>query len=609
MASETGTVVGGRYRLDAPVGQGGMGRVWRGHDQVLDRDVAIKELLIPAYLSDEERERLVTRTTREARAAARLNHPGVVTIHDVVQHEGVPWIVMEYLSGQSLGKQLANGARLPAQRVADIGAQVADALAHLHAAGIVHRDLKPDNILLSGSRVVITDFGIARIVDETRVTSTGTVLGTPHYMAPEQLEGGPIGPATDMWSLGVTLYAAAEGRVPFDGPTVTAIITAILTGEPAPSVNAGPLAPVITQLLVKDAGRRPAASAVSESLRAVATGPPVANPPGPGATIPEPVDQRPTVRSPGDTFGGFPQEGLRVPPPRPGWDWLATSGLLLTLACCIAGIVYWSIAPFVPTAEAVAGYAAEAVPMVAALVALAGGLSPSSGLRPGSGLHRSLLPGVLGAFFTSIPALVETLLAIPDFHALSGPSKYVDPFVVSMLTDALGSAAMIVLFVAVRRSNQRGRWATPRALPALLCAGVVLSMGIWTFTWAWQLVSGYYGTDVGFGAYAAQEYPFIVMFVGYFAAAAYAAWLAMGLRDRLAGGFMLLGWTVAEILAFWGWAAAGWHFGSRWIPVNWIAGLLMVATAVLAVVYIVSTRSPARSNPVPSSAVPPAPPG
>ncbi|WAL70980.1 serine/threonine-protein kinase [Kitasatospora sp. YST-16] len=270
MAETPEALIGGRYRLLEPVGQGGMGRVWRAHDELLDRRVAVKELLLPPGVQDAERDELVRRVVREARAAARLRHPGIVSVFDVVQHRGAPAIVMEYLSGRSLAAEIRADGALAPERVATLGLTLLDALAEAHAKGVVHRDVKPDNVLLTEQGAVLTDFGIARSADATTaLTATGVLIGTPAYLAPEQLEGKEATAATDLWALGATLWHAAAGQPPFAAPTLTALYVSILTQppQPLPPGPAGPLAAVLAPLLAKDPQQRPPTATAAESLR------------------------------------------------------------------------------------------------------------------------------------------------------------------------------------------------------------------------------------------------------------------------------------------------------------------------------------------------------
>ncbi|MGI5232801.1 WD40 repeat domain-containing serine/threonine protein kinase [Actinoallomurus sp. CA-142502] len=266
-------LVNGRYRLVEVIGQGGMGTVWRGHDEMLGREVAIKEVTLSPDLDDDERAELSALALQEARATARLNHPGIITIHDVIDDDGVPIIVMELLHGRPLADILKEEVRLPYRRVAEIGAATLEALREAHAAGVVHRDLKPANILISERRIVITDFGVAQRVGE-RAEEAGDVTGTPAFMAPEQAENAAASPTADLWALGATLFNATEGRPPYEGPDYATVLLTLLTQDPPAPVRAGPLAPLITALLRRDPERRPSAEQAAEQLAEILRGEP-----------------------------------------------------------------------------------------------------------------------------------------------------------------------------------------------------------------------------------------------------------------------------------------------------------------------------------------------
>ncbi|GAB7103873.1 serine/threonine-protein kinase [Streptomyces phaeofaciens JCM 4814] len=269
-----GRLVAGRYRLLAKLGHGGMGTVWRAKDEMVDREVAVKEPRVPDHLPERERANAYERMRREARAAARLDHPAVVNVHDVAVVDGRPWIVMELVHGRSLGSALQEGT-LSAREAAGIGLEVLGALEAAHAAGILHRDVKPDNVLLGRyDRVVLTDFGIAQIEGETNLTDTGGFVGSPEYIAPERVLGQRPGPASDLWSLGVVLYAATEGVSPFRRSNTPATLQSVLNAAPAPPAAAqGPLAEAVNGLLEKDPARRPGAARVRQLLEAAAAPP------------------------------------------------------------------------------------------------------------------------------------------------------------------------------------------------------------------------------------------------------------------------------------------------------------------------------------------------
>jgi eukaryotic-like serine/threonine-protein kinase len=265
-------LIAGRYLLRESVGSGGMGRVWLARDELLRRDVAIKEVIPPHWLTDDERIHLRELTLREAQAAARLNHPHVVKIYDVVQTELWPWIVMEYVPSRSLQSVLEQEGPLPPVRVAEIGLSVLDALRAAHRAGVLHRDVKPHNVLIGDDgRVVLTDFGLATLDTDGAVTRPGLVA-TPQYLAPERARRGISTEAADIWSLGATLYAAVEGRTPYARPTIVETLTALATEPPDPMRQAGSLKPVIEGLLRRDPEIRLRPIEAERMLRKAAVG-------------------------------------------------------------------------------------------------------------------------------------------------------------------------------------------------------------------------------------------------------------------------------------------------------------------------------------------------
>jgi serine/threonine protein kinase len=285
-AQRAGRVVGGRYALTDVLGRGGMGTVWLATDQLLHREVAVKEITFSVDLSDEDRTILRERTMREARAAARLDHPHVTTVYDVVEDGGKPWLVMERVSARSLQQILEEEGPLPPAAVARIGLDVLAALEAAHDAGIVHRDVKPANVLIDrqGS-AYLTDFGIATATGDSSLTTGGALIGSPSYMAPERANGEQPRPEVDLWSLGATLYAAVEGRPPFDKGEAMATLLSVVAEPPAPMLRAGRLAAVLTGLLTKDPGRRATIPQARHDLEAVLAGrgpvPPVPPPPPP----------------------------------------------------------------------------------------------------------------------------------------------------------------------------------------------------------------------------------------------------------------------------------------------------------------------------------------
>src|SRR3954447_18925445 len=345
----TRTVIADRYVLSEQVGAGGMGVVWRGYDELLQRPVAVKELHFPVDVDGAERDRLAERTLREARAVAKVDDPSAVRVFDIVEQDGRPWIVMEYLDGCTLTDLLRERGPLAVDEVIRIGQALLNALEAAHKAGVLHRDVKPSNVMVApDGRVALTDFGIATSLDGERdgvdTTTSGVIVGSPAYMSPERARGEPPTPASDLWSLGATLWTAAEGRPPFDGPTGLATMTAVAT-EPPPRCArcAGPFGDLLHRLMDRDPAARPPLDVVRRELsalgdtartRPVAVDPypteplpvafdrttaldPIAE--APAAAAPRPAPQRSTPTPATSSTGPTP------PTPRRGVGWLVAA--------------------------------------------------------------------------------------------------------------------------------------------------------------------------------------------------------------------------------------------------------------------------------------------
>ncbi|WP_298175715.1 protein kinase [Saccharomonospora sp.] len=270
--SGEGELVAGRYRLSSSLGRGGMGVVWCAHDERLDRLVALKELRTGLGTGDMAHEAAMARAMKEARVAARLRHPHAVTVHDVVTHGHIPCLVMEFLPSRSLSAMVTDRGVLSPGEAASIGSQVASALAAAHEEGIVHRDVKPENVLVTeGGLAKIADFGISQADGEDTFSRHGTIAGTPAYLSPEVADGAQVGPPSDVFSLGATLYSVIEGSPPFgEAESTIALLVRIVHAQPTPPRRSDPLTELLLAMLHRDPGKRPTMRQVHEELAAVA---------------------------------------------------------------------------------------------------------------------------------------------------------------------------------------------------------------------------------------------------------------------------------------------------------------------------------------------------
>ncbi|WP_344876874.1 serine/threonine-protein kinase [Allokutzneria multivorans] len=316
MSVDVGRVVGGRYRLVAELGSGGFGRVWRAHDETLGVDVAVKEMRMPSGLSQAEQDERLARAVREARNAARLrNHENIVAIYDAVTDDGRPWIVMELVEGLSLAEHVAAHGPLSTDMAAKLAKALLSAVGAAHQEGLVHRDVKPANVMITdGGKVLLTDFGTAVHHTDTALTATGMFIGSLEYLAPERLRTDGL-PASDLYSVGVTVYQAVEGTSPFRRDSPEGTLAALLLGEVPPPSRAGELTELITRLLDKDPDARPT---VSEAMAMI-----------------DGADRTEILKKPSPEPITKPEQGLKQRLPA------AVSAMLMALVVAIGFVGLW----------------------------------------------------------------------------------------------------------------------------------------------------------------------------------------------------------------------------------------------------------------------------
>ncbi|TWF79047.1 serine/threonine protein kinase [Pseudonocardia hierapolitana] len=442
-SDDTPVRVGGRYRLDERIGAGAMGAVWRGTDELLNRTVAVKELLAaaapPTAAGIDALEVSRQRILREGRIGARLQHPHVISMFDVVVHEDRPWLVMEYLPSRSLAQLLGEKGPLPSEQVADIGRQVADGLAAAHLAGVTHRDVKPGNVLIADDgRVKLTDFGVSRAVDDVQLTRTGLIAGTPAFLSPEVARGLTPTAASDVFALGATLYAAAEGTPPFGlDDNAYALLHKVATEQVRPPKQEGPVIDVIMRLLSREPEDRPSAAQARDAFAAIGTGgdaglAPLAATPASTAVMTPPAKSGPP------TLSDLPSPAPGRPGPRRNRRTPVLLGVLVAVLALGAGVT---------AAILTSGGGAESGGTPAALPATSAPAVPA----PTSDPAASTPPPATTVPATTAPTTAPTSPSTPP----SDPVAFVQSYY-GLLPGDTDSAWQLLGSEAQRQSNGRG---------------------------------------------------------------------------------------------------------------------------------------------------------